>query len=81
MNGVKFIERELASKCYGNVAVTYSAKRKHLFVEINTDVFFRYHRDITPDLMADKAVLTAIVNSIKLEYISFLLDFYFKTSN
>ena len=81
MDGVKFIERELASKCYGNIAVNYSAKRQHLFVEINTDVFFRYHRDITPDLMSDQAVLTTIVNSIKLEYISFLLDFYFKTSN
>lgn len=81
MNGVEFIERELESKCYGNIAVHYSAKREHLFVEINTDMFFRYHRDITPDLMADKAVLTTIVNSIKLEYIDFLLGFYFKTSN
>lgn len=81
MNGVKFIESELESKCYGNIAVTYSDKRQHLFVEINTDMFFRYHRDITSDLMTDKAVLTQIVNDIKLAYISFLLDFYFKTSN
>ena len=81
MNGVKFIESELESKCYGNITVTYSAKRQHLFVEINTDMFFRYHRDITPDLMSDKAALTEIVNIIKLDYISFILDLYFKTSD
>lgn len=81
MDGVKFIEKELDSKCYGNISVNYSRNRQHLFVQIITDVIFRYHREITPDLMTDKAVLTKIVNSIKLEYISFLLDFYFKTSN
>ena len=81
MDGVKFIESELESKCYGNVAVYYSVKRQHLFVEINTDMFFRYHRDITLDLMSDKAALTEIVNSIKSDYISFILDLYFKTSN
>ena len=81
MNGVEFIKRELECKCYGNVAVTYSDKRQHLFVEIFTDVFFRYHMDITPSLMTDKGVLTTIVNSITLEYINFLLDFYFKISD
>ena len=78
MDGVNFIERELASKCYGNVAVTYSAKSQHLFVEINTDVFFRYHRDITPDQMIVKEELTKLVKNIKLSYIGFILDFYFK---
>lgn len=81
MNGVKFIERELASKCYGNVYVNYSAKMQHLFVEINTDMFFRYYRDITPDVMTDMAVLTKLVNDIKQAYISFILDLYFKTSD
>lgn len=81
MNGVQFIKSELESKCYGNIDVLYSTKVQHLYVQIYTDVLFRYHRDITPDLMSDKAVLSTIVNSIKLEYISFLLDFYFKTSN
>ena len=41
MNGVEFIKRELECKCYGNVAVTYSDKRQHLFVEITTDLFFQ----------------------------------------
>ena len=80
MNGVKFIESELASKCYGNISVTYSNQRKHLFVQIFTDVFFRYHKDVDPLLMSDKAGLTVLVNDIKLSYINFLLDFYFKTS-
>ena len=78
MNGVKFIESELESKCYGNVAVNYSIKRQHLFVEITTYMFFRYHRDIPIELMSDKAALTEIVNSIKSDYISFILEFYFK---
>lgn len=81
MNGVKFIVSELESKCYGNIAVYYSVKRQHLFVEINTDMFFKYHRDIPLDLMSDKAALTEIVNSIKSDYISYILDLYFKTSN
>lgn len=80
MNGVKFIETELTSKCYGNISVTYSAKRQHLFVQIFTDVFFRYHKDVDPALMSDKVALTILVNDIKLSYINFLLDFYFKTS-
>ena len=80
MDGVKFIEAELASKCYGNISVTYSAKRQHLFVQIFTHLFFRYHKDVEPALMSDKTALTVLVNDIKLSYINFLLDFYFKTS-
>lgn len=80
MNGVKFIERELASKCYGNVAVNYSTEWQHLNVEISTDLCFGYSIDITPDLIIDKAVLTKLVNDIKQAYISFILDVYFKTS-
>ena len=78
MNGVEFIKTELESKCHGNISVTYSRNKQRLFVQIITDVFFRYNREITPDLMTDKAVLITIVNNIKLEYIDFLLDFYFK---
>lgn len=81
MNGVQFIKSELESKCYGNIDVLYSTKAQHLYVQIFTDVLFTYRRDITPDLMTDKEVLTAIVNSIKSEYLSFIIDFYFKSSN
>lgn len=78
MNGVEFIKKELESKCFGNISVNYIRNKQRLFVHIITDVFFKYNREITPDLMTDKAVLTTIVNDIKLEYIDFLLDFYFK---
>lgn len=80
MDGVKFIESELTSKCYGNISVTYSTERQHLYVQIFTDLFFRYHKDVDLALMSDKAALTILVNNIKLSYINFLLDFYFKTS-
>lgn len=81
MNGVEFIEAELISKCYGHITVKYIPERGQLYVEITTDISFTFLRHITPDSMTDKAVLTAIVNIIKLAYIGFILDYYFKTSN
>lgn len=80
MNGIKFIEAELTSKCYGDITVLYDNDRQRLYARIGTGIIFRYHKYVTPDIMTDKAALTVLVNDIKLSYINFLLDFYFKTS-
>mgnify|MGYP001297215376 CR=1 FL=1 len=77
----KFIERELKSKCYGFVYARYSVDRQCIDVEISTNNLFRCSKDVPIKMIADKETLTELVKSIKLDYINFLLGFYFKTSD
>lgn len=81
MNGLKFIKTELESKCYGNILVTYNPNTQKLVITIETDFCFAFKQIIEPTTLSDKQALAILVKSIKLSYIGFLLDFYFKNSD
>lgn len=78
MEEMKFIKHELESKCYGKINVEYSDDFGFLYVVIETDIIYRYKKEIDISSLAGRQALTEIVKIIKLDYIEFLMDKYFK---
>lgn len=82
MDGLKFIRNELQSKCVGKVRVWYHKDIEELNVIINAraDIGFHYRMNFSQYQFNSKKALTEIVNNIKMTYISYLLDNFFKIS-
>lgn len=78
MRALNYISKELGTVCEGTIDVQYSYETSYLRVVISTDTRFYYVKKILPKALDTAAALTTIVKSIKLEYLSFLLDKYFK---